>query len=99
MIYSARLEDESASASAGSRLNALSRIAFEKHLGDACKHVVGAMRGQAEFWALLQSPQPDIGQMLRLLKSMHGSTQASERAFRELLALNSNSLIVLRMVR
>jgi hypothetical protein len=99
MIYSARLAAETATSSNGSGLNALARVAFEKHLGDARRHVIGAMNAQAEFWVALQSPQPSIGAIQRVLKRMHGSIVASERAFHELLVLNASSLIVLRMVR
>jgi hypothetical protein len=99
MIYSARLTAETARSSNGSNLNALTRVAFEKHLGDARRHVIGAMQAQAEFWVALQSPQPSMGAIRRILKRMHSSIIASERAFHELVALNSSSLIVLRMVR
>jgi len=98
MIYSARQAVEDAGSNSSSRMNALARIAFDKHLSDARKHVVGAMKAQAAFWEALQSPRPNIGAMHIILKVMHSSMEASERAFKGLLAINNSSLMVLRMV-
>ena len=60
MIFTARQAADSSS-SAGSRLNALSRVAFEKHLTDARKFVLGAMKAQSSFWESLVAPQPNMG--------------------------------------
>ena len=80
-----------------SRMNAVARIAFDKHLSDARKHVVCAMKAQASFWEALQSPSPQISSMHAILNTMHTSTEAAEHAFKGLLAINNSSLIVLRM--
>jgi hypothetical protein len=42
------------SSSSGGGLNALARVAFEKHLADAHKHVIIAMKAQSAFWKALQ---------------------------------------------
>lgn len=98
MVYTARHAAENANAGNGSHMNALARVAFEKHLSDARKHVLAAMRAQAAFWEALQTAVPNLGTIHRILKTLHMSTAAAEHAFKELVTLKSGSLIVLRLV-
>jgi hypothetical protein len=96
MIYQAHQAAASGGAG-GSRMNALSRVAFEKHLVDARKHVLVAMKAQSAFWAALQSPAPKLAAIHGITRTLYTSMRAAELAFTELLAINSQSLVVLRL--
>lgn len=95
LIFLAHQEAEAAASS--SSLSALSRISFEKHLGDARKHVLLAMRAQVAFWVALQKPVPSLSDMRTVCAGMTASIGAAETAFAELLAISAESLVVLRL--
>jgi PAS domain S-box-containing protein len=80
-------------------LSALARVAFDKHLADARRLLERALYTQAAFWSELLEPQ---GASLPKLQSLCGEhftcVDRGEAAFKELLALNPQSLLVLRLL-
>ena len=72
-------------------------MAFEKHLSDARKHSLLAMKAQSAFWGALEAPTPSLGALHAVSAKLRSSIDAAERAFRELLIINRTSLIVLRL--
>lgn len=95
-VYVARQAAES-NPSGGGSLNALARVAFEKHLSDARKHSLLAMKAQSAFWGALEAPTPSLVALHGVSVKLRASIDAAERAFRELLTINRTSLVVVRL--
>jgi hypothetical protein len=96
LIYSARKKASDGTGSKG-QMSALSRVTFEKYLADARKQVHVALNRQALFWRALQETVVDVTEMQKLATEMNVAIASAEHAFSELLALNSQSLVVLRL--
>lgn len=96
LIFQARKVAEDATGSKG-QMSALNRVAFEKHLADARRMVQRTLARQVAFWGELASPAPDITRCHRLCSEINSAMAAAEHAFVQLLELNSQSLLVLRL--
>jgi PAS domain-containing protein len=96
LIFQARKQAEDGTGTKG-QMSALNRVAFEKHLADAKKQVYNALLSQVAFWAELAETKPDVTRCHRLSSEMNASITTAESAFFHLLALNSQSLLVLRL--
>jgi PAS domain-containing protein len=96
LVFQARRQAEDGTGSKG-QMSALNRVAFEKHLSDAKKQVYNALLSQVAFWAELAEVKPDVTLCHRLSSEMNASIYTAERAFQNLMELNSQSLIVLRL--
>jgi hypothetical protein len=95
MIY----QSQQRKADTGTRghLTAMNRVAFETQLGTAKKRMKEALLQQVALWAELAETRPDITRCHTLSAAMLAAMVASEDAFTQLLELNSQSLVVLRM--
>jgi hypothetical protein len=96
LIFQARKLKEDSTGSRG-QMSALNRVAFEKHMADAKKRVQDALVKQVALWAELSETKPDITRCHKLSSDMFQAMVASENAFQQLLELNSQSLLVLRL--
>jgi PAS domain-containing protein len=96
LIFQQRKQAEDGTGSKG-QMSALNRVAFEKHLADAKKHVNNALRCQVEFWGELAEAMPDVTRCHQLSSAMTSAISTAESAFYQLLQLNSQSLLVLRL--
>jgi len=80
------------------QMSALSRVAFEKHLTDARKNTQKAIQQQVAFWnELSTSSTVDITRLHQIAVAMTDAEYRAEASFAELLALNAQSLLVLRL--
>lgn len=95
LVYQARRNVESAAGAAST--SALSRVAFDKWLGDARRYVHRAAAAQSAFWAHLLEPTVSMSLLHRLTRDMAVSADRAEAAFKELFALQSGSLAALRL--
>ncbi len=96
MVFQSRKQVDDRAGGKGN-LSALSRVAFEKHMSDARHHAQVALRKQISFWGELSEAVPDITRCHRLSTQLNRATAAAEEAFRQLLELNAQSLLALRM--
>jgi len=95
LVYQARRNVESAAGAAST--SALSRVAFDKWLGDARRYVHRAAAAQSAFWAHLLEPTVSMSHLHKLTQDMAQSASRAEAAFKELFALQSGSLAALRL--
>jgi PAS domain-containing protein len=96
LTFQANKAAEDSTGSRG-RMSALNRVVFEKHLTDAKKQIQHALIRQVGLWAELADEKPDIARCHRLSSDMYKAITLAEDAFAKLLALNSQSLLVLRL--
>ncbi len=55
--------EETESASGSSRMNVITRVAFEKHMVESRMHSLQAREKQVLFWNELLEKEPDIGRL------------------------------------
>jgi hypothetical protein len=97
LIFAARKRQEDLSGSKG-QMSALSRVAFEKHLTDARKNTQKAIQQQVAFWSELgASGAVHISRLHQIAVAMTDAECRAEASFAELLSLNAQSLLVLRL--
>jgi PAS domain-containing protein len=96
LVFQARKAAEDSTGTKG-QMSALNRVVFEKHLADAKKHMQVALHKQMSFWGELSELTPDVTRCHRLSSHMNKAITAAENAFAQLLELNSQSLLVLRL--
>ena len=67
IVYQRRRQvEETESTNASSRMNAITRVAFEKHMAESRVHSMQARDKQVLFWSELLEKEPDIGRLHEL---------------------------------
>lgn len=96
LIFQARKAAEDSSGSRG-QMSAVIRVSFEKYMTDARKYLKRALTAQVAFWSELMEPRPDLTRCHMLCAEMNLGIAGAEHAFKQLLAINSQSLLALRL--
>ena len=64
LIYQRRRQVEETETTSGStRMNVITRVAFEKHMAESRMHSLQAREQQVLFWNELLEKEPDIGKL------------------------------------
>ena len=79
-----------ASGGEGKHMNVIARVAFDKSLVVARKCIVSALTSQAEFWAALSEPVPDVAQLMQTSVAMNRAIASAESAFESLLRIRAS---------
>ena len=74
----------------GKSLNALARVAFDKHLAAARKCVIMALNAQTHFWAALSEPIPDVARLMSASLELNTAIASAEAAFANLLRIRAS---------
>ena len=73
----------------GHKFNAITRVAFDKHLAAASKCVVAALEAQSRFWTALADPLPDMTKLMLASVDMNSAIESAHEAFGHLLRIKA----------
>ena len=73
----------------GHEVNAIARVAFDKHLVVARRCIVAALEGQGAFWAALGDAVPDMTRLVRASVAMNAAVGGAHEAFEQLLRIKA----------
>ena len=73
----------------GHSMNAIARVAFDKHLVVARTCIIAALEAQSKFWTALAEPLPDVTELAGASVAMNSAIASAHEAFQQLLRIKA----------